>query len=160
MLTPNPAKMEGPALQELLWIAYSGTPRELGSSGLQLLSQPLSQWKNVEDPTSFCIPAVPLISHIWTAEESVFNRLGKCLDPLGKWTAISGISGAFKTTEEKVNSCCSQGQPLLAVSQDYEKWCGPLLTSDDVHSAVVSQTSLKAKRNNKFCLLSNLEQFL
>ena len=59
MLTPNTMKMEG--LQELLQSTDSGASGVLGSSDLQLLSQPLPQWKNVEDPVSFCIPAVPLI---------------------------------------------------------------------------------------------------
>ena len=58
-LTPNPTKMEDPLLQELLQIADSEAPRELGTSELQLLSQALSQWKNVNHPVSFCIPAVP-----------------------------------------------------------------------------------------------------
>ena len=71
-LTLNPTKMEDPLLQELLQIADSEAPGELGSSDMQLLSQPLSQWKNVEHPASFCIPAVPLE---WVrTEESYLNR--------------------------------------------------------------------------------------
>ena len=53
MLTPNPTKMEDLLLQELPQIADSEAPGELGSSELQLLSQPLSQWKDVEHPVSF-----------------------------------------------------------------------------------------------------------
>ena len=49
-------------LQDLLQIAHSGASGELRSSDLQLLSQPLPQWKIVEDPVSFCIPVVPSIS--------------------------------------------------------------------------------------------------
>ena len=59
-LAPNLTKMEDPLLQELLQIADSEAPGEHGSSDLQVLSQPLSQWKNVEKPVSFCITAVPL----------------------------------------------------------------------------------------------------
>ena len=41
-LAPNPMKMEDPLLKELLQIANSEAPGALGSSDLQLLSQPLS----------------------------------------------------------------------------------------------------------------------
>ena len=68
-LTPNSTKMEDPLLQELLQNADSEAPGELGSSDLQLLSLPLSQWKDVEHPVNFCIPAVPSES-VRTAEEA------------------------------------------------------------------------------------------
>ena len=61
--------MEDLLLQKLLQIAYFETYGELGSSKLQLVSQALSQWKNVEHPVSFCIPAVPS-ECVQTAEES------------------------------------------------------------------------------------------
>jgi len=35
---------------------------------------------------------------------------------------------------------------LLAASQNYEKRCGPLMTSDDVQSAVVAQVPLNEER--------------
>ena len=69
-LVPNPMKMEDPLLQELLQIANSEVPGELGSSDLQHLPQPLSQWKN---PVSSCIPAVPS-ECVRTAEESYLDR--------------------------------------------------------------------------------------
>ena len=37
---------------------------------------------------------------------------------------------------------------LLVASQDYEKQCGSLMTSDDIQSAVVAQVPLNTKRNN------------
>ena len=39
---------------------------------------------------------------------------------------------------------------LLATSQEYEKRHGPLMTSDDVQSAVVAQVPLNTKRNNNW----------
>ena len=39
---------------------------------------------------------------------------------------------------------------LLAASQDYEKRCGLLMTSDDVQSAVTAQVPLNTKRNNNW----------
>ena len=39
---------------------------------------------------------------------------------------------------------------MLATSQEYEKRCGPLMTSDDVQSAVVAQVPLNTKRNNNW----------
>ena len=82
-LTPNPTKMEDPLLQELLQIADSGAPKNLGSSDLQLLSQPLSQWKNVENPVSFCIPAVLLEcvllkNRTWTTLTRPIKRMNCC----------------------------------------------------------------------------------
>ena len=71
-LTPNPTKMEDPLLQELLQITDSEAPGELVSN-LQLLAQPSSQWKNVQHPVSFCIPAIPL-ECIRTAAESHLDR--------------------------------------------------------------------------------------
>ena len=68
-LKPIPTKMEEPLLQELLQIAHSEAPRELGSSDLPLLSQPLSQWKN---PVNY-IPAVPS-ECVQTAEKSYLDR--------------------------------------------------------------------------------------
>ena len=61
--------MEDPLLQELLQNADSEAPGELGSSDLQLLSLPLSQWKDVEHPVNFCILAVPSES-VRAAEEA------------------------------------------------------------------------------------------
>ena len=59
-LTLNFTKTEDPLLQKLLQIADSEAAGELGNSDLQLLLQPLSQWKNVVNPVSFCIPVFPL----------------------------------------------------------------------------------------------------
>ena len=53
-----PTKMKDLLLQELLQIAGSEARGELGSCELRLLSQPLSQWKDVQNPVSFCIPTV------------------------------------------------------------------------------------------------------
>ena len=78
-LTPNPTKMEDPLLQELLQNADSEAPGELGSSDLQTLSLLLSQWKDVEHPVNFCIPAVPSDS-VRTTEEAYVPSL---LEPLG-----------------------------------------------------------------------------
>ncbi len=140
-LTPNPTKMEDPLLQELLQIAYFETYGELGSSKLQLLSQALSQWKNVEYPVSFCIPAVPS-ECVQTAEESYLNR------PYSThWEdeLLFQASQAFSKEQEE-----EEDARLLAASQDYEKRCGPLMTSDDVKSAVVAQVPLNTKRNNNW----------
>ena len=38
---------------------------------------------------------------------------------------------------------------LLAVSQHYEKKCGPLMSSEDIQSAVLAQTPLKYERSTK-----------
>ena len=65
----DPYEVEEPLLQELLQIAHSEAPRELGSSDLPLLSQPLSQWKN---PVNY-IPAVPS-ECVRTAEKSYLDR--------------------------------------------------------------------------------------
>ena len=145
MLTLNPTKVEGLTLQELLQITDSGASGELGSSDLQLLSLWLSQWKNVEYPVSVCISAVLPISHIRTAEESVVQP--SFLDPFGGWTAVAGLSGVSKQHKEEDSLlqwgvAAGEGKgglatPLLAVSQDYEKRCDPLITSDDVQSAVI-----------------------
>ena len=134
--------MKALALQELLEIADSGAPRELGSSDLQLLSQPLSQWKNVEDPGSFCIPTVPSISDVRSAEESFFDRpyLTDWEDEL----LLQASQEFSKQQEEEEDSL------LLAASQDYEKRCGPLMTSEDVQSAVIAQVPLNTKRNNNW----------
>ena len=111
-LTPNPTKMEDPLLQELLQIADSEAPAELGSSDLQLLSQPVSQWKNVEHPVSFCIPVVHSES-VRTAEEAYLN--------CPHWThwedeLLLQVSQAFlKEQEEEEDSL------LLAASQEYKK---------------------------------------
>ena len=44
-----------------------------GAKLLQLLSEPVFQWKNVEHPVSFCIPVVCSES-VRTAEEAYLNR--------------------------------------------------------------------------------------
>ena len=139
MLTPISTKMEG--LQVLLQIADAGTSGELGSSDLQLLSQPLSQWKNVEDPGSFCIPVVPSISNVRTAEESFFGHLFST-----HWEdeLLLQVSQAFLEQPEEEE----EYSLLLAALQDYKKRCGPQMTNDDVQSAFVAQVLLNTKRNN------------
>ena len=136
-LTPNPTKMEDPLLQELLQNADSEAPGELGSSDLQLLSLPLSQWKDVEHPVNFCIPAVPSES-VRTAEETYHPYSNHWEDEL-----LLQASQAFSQEQEEEEDVL-----LLAASQEYEKRCGPLMTSDDVQSAVVAQVPLNTKRNN------------
>ena len=130
---PNPTKMEDPLLQELLQIANYETPAEFGSSDLQFLLQPLSQWKDVEHPVSFCIPAVPL-ECVQTAEELYLDRPHSTAweDEL-----LLQASQAFtKEQEEEEDSL------LLAALLDYKERCGPLMTSDDVQSAVIAQVPL------------------
>ena len=122
-------------LQELLQIAHSEAPRELGSSDLPLLSQPLSQWKN---PVNY-IPAVPS-ECVQTAKKSYLDR------PYSThWEdkLLLQASQAFSNQQE-------EDSLLLAASQDYEKRCGPLMTSDDVQSAVTAQVPLNTKRNNNW----------
>ena len=136
-LKPIPTKMEEPLLQELLQIAHSEAPRELGSSNLPLLSQPLSQWKN---PVNY-IPAVPS-ECVRTAEKSYLDR------PYSThWEdeLLLQASQAFSNQQEE-----EEDSLLLAASQDYEKRCGPLMTSDDVQSAVTVQVPLNTKRNNNW----------
>ena len=125
---------EDPLLQELLKNADSG---ELGSSDLQLLSLPLSLWKDVEHPVNFCIPAVPSES-VRAAEEAYHPYSTHWEDEL-----LLQASQAFSQEHEEEEDAL-----LLAASQDYEKRCGPLMTSDDVQSAVVAQVPLNTKRNN------------
>ena len=140
-LTPNPTKLEDPLLQELLQFPDSEAPGELGSSDLQLLSQPLSQWKDVEHPVSFCIPAVPL-ECVQAAEELYLDRPHSTTweDEL-----LFQVSQAFtKGQEEEEDSL------LLAASQDYKERCGPLMTSDDVQSEFIAQVPLNTKRNNNW----------
>ena len=138
-LTPNPTKMEDPLLQELLQNADSEAPGELGSSDLQLLSLPLSQWKDVEHPVNFCIPAVPL-EPVRTAEEVYHPYSNHWEDEL-----LLQASQAFSQEQAEEEDAL-----LLAASQEYEKRCGPLMTSDDVQSAVVAQVPLNTKRNNNW----------
>ena len=136
-LKPIPTKMEEPLLQELLQIAHSEAPRELGSSDLPLLSQPLSQWKNLVN----YIPAVPS-ECVRTAEKSYLDR------PYSThWEdeLLLQASQAFSNQQEE-----EEDSLLLAASQDYEKRCGPLMTSDDVQSAVTAQVPLNTKRNNNW----------
>ena len=128
-------------LQELLQIAISAAPAEFGSSDLQLLLQPLSQWKDVEHPVNFWIPAVPL-DCIWTAEESYLEHP---YSTTWEDELLLQASEAFtKEQEEEEDSL------LLAALQDYEKRCGPLMTSHDVQSAVIAQVPLNTKRNNNW----------
>jgi len=91
-LTPNPTKMEDPLLQELLQIADYEAPGELGSRDLQLLVQPLLQWKNVQHPVSFCIPAV--------LSECVLlkNRTWTILTiPIKRMNCVAGFSDILDT---------------------------------------------------------------
>ena len=107
-LKPIPTKMEEPLPQELLQIAHSEAPRELGSSNLPLLSQPLSQWKN---PVNY-IPAVPS-ECVRTAEKSYLDR------PYSThWEdeLLLQASQAFSNQQEE-----EEDSLLLAASQDYEK---------------------------------------
>ena len=137
----NPTKMEDPLLQEVLQIADSEAPREFGSSNLQLLLQSLSQWKNVKHPVGFCIPVV-LSKCVRTAEESYLE----C--PYSThWEdeLLLQASQAFSKEQGEEEDAL-----LLVASQDYEKRCGPLMTSDDVQSAVVAQVPLNTKRNNNW----------
>ena len=138
-LTPNSTKMEDPLLQELLQSADFEAPGELGSSNLQLLSQPLSQWKDVEHPVNFCIPVVPSES-VRTAEEAYHPYSTH-------WEAelLLQASQAFSQEHEEEEDAL-----LLAASQEYEKRCGPLMTSDNVQSAVVAQVPLNSKWNNNW----------
>ena len=138
-LTPNPTKMEYPLRQELLQIADSEAPGELGSSDLQLLSQPLSQWRDLEHPVSFCIPAAP--SECVRTAASYLDR------PYSThWEdELLQASQAFSKEQEE-----EEDARLLAVAQDYEKRCGLLMTSDDVQSAVVAQVPLNTKRTNNW----------
>ena len=136
-LKPIPTKMEEPLLQELLQIAHSEAPRELGSSDLPLLSQPLSQWKNLVN----YIPAVPS-ECVRTAEKSYLDR------PYSTYwedELLLQASQAFSNQQEE-----EEDSLLLAASQDYEKRCGPLMTSDDAQSAVTAQVPLNTKRNNNW----------
>ena len=137
-LTRNPTKMEYLLLQELLQIAGSEAPGELGSSDLQLLSQPLSQWRDVEHPVSFCIPAAP--SECVQTAASYLDRPNST-----HWEdeLLLQASQTFSKEQEEEEDVL-----LLAASQDYEKPCGPLMTSDDVQSPVVAQVPLNTKRNN------------
>ena len=117
--------------------AHLEAPRELGSSDLPLLSQPLSQWKN---PVNY-IPAVPS-ECVRTAEKSYLDR------PYSThWEdeLLLQASQAFSNQQEE-----EEDSLLLAASQDYEKRCGPLMTSDDVQSAVTAQVPLNTKRNNNW----------
>ena len=44
---------------------------------------------------------------------------------------------------------------LLAASQHYEKRCSPLMSSEDIHSAVLDQVPLNTKRSTKKCHFSS-----
>ena len=105
MLTLNPTKVKGPSLQKMLQIADFGATGELGSSDVQLLSQPLSQGKNVDDPVSFDIPAVPLISDDQTAEELFFDCpfLTHWEDEL---LLQRTVSRAFRNNGRRKSLCC------------------------------------------------------
>ena len=105
-------KMEDPLLQELLQNADSEAPGELGSSDLQLLSLPLSQWKDVEHPVNFCIPVVPSES-VRTAEEAYLNRP---YSTLWEDELLLQASQAFLQEQEEEEDAL-----LLAASQEYEK---------------------------------------
>ena len=133
--------MEDPLLQELLQIANYETPAEFGSSDLQFLLQPLSQWKDVEHPVSFCIPDVPS-ECIRPAEELYLDYP---YSTASEDKLLLQVSQSFtKEQEEEEDSL------LLAALQDYEKRCGPLMTSHDVQSAVIAQVPLNTKRNNNW----------
>ena len=113
--------MEDLLLQELLQNADSEAPGELGSSDLQLLSLPLSQWKDVEHPVNFCIPAVPSES-ARAAEEAYHPYLTHWEDEL-----LLQASQAFSQKQEEEEDAL-----LLAASQECEKRRGPLMTSDNI----------------------------
>ena len=86
---------------------------------------------------SFCIPAVPS-KCIRRAEESYWDS-----PYLTHWEdeLLLQASQAFSKEQEEEEDAL-----LLTESQDYEKRCGPLMTSDDVQSAV----PLNTKRKNNW----------
>ena len=55
------------------------------------------------------------------------------------------VSQAFLKEQEEEEDAL-----LLVALQDYEKRCGPLMTSDDVQSVVIAQVPLNTKRNNNW----------
>ena len=94
----------------------------------------------MEDPVNY-IPAVPSES-VRTAEKSYLDR------PYSThWEdeLLLQASQAFSDQQEE-----EEDSLLLAASQDYEKRCGPLMTSDDVQSAVTAQVPLNIKSNNNW----------
>ena len=89
---------------------------------------------------SFCISAVPL-KCVRTAEELYLDR------PYSThWEdeLLLQASQAFSKEQEEEDTL------LLVASQDYEKRCGLLMTSDDGQSAVVAQVPLNTKGNNNW----------
>ena len=129
-LTPNPTKMEDLLLQELLQIADSEAPGELGSSNLQLLSQPLSQWKNV------ILWASAFLQFFRNVSELLKNRTLTVLTrPIGRMNCccMQASQAFLKEQGEEEDTL------LLVASQDYEKCCGLLMNSEDIQSAVVAQ---------------------
>ena len=67
-----------------------------------------------------------------------------CVCPHWEDELLLQASQAFSKEQEEEDAL------LLAASQDYEKQCGPLMTSDGVQSAVVAQVPLNIKRNNNW----------
>ena len=100
-------------LEELLGTAASDAPVECGSNVFDLLSQPLSIWGDVDDRSGFCIPAVPTECVRLNAESPADDLLLRA-------------SPLFAREEEKEEDAL-----LLAASQQYEKRCGPLMSSED-----------------------------
>ena len=105
-------------MQELLQIADSEAPRELGSSDLQLLSQPLSQWQNLEKPVSFWTGSFGMHLNCWriVLGSPLFN-------PLGGRTAVAGI---FETTRGgrrlSVVGCVTGPREAMWPAND-QWWC-------------------------------------
>lgn len=90
----NPTKIVG-----LCCCKNSEAREELARSNLQLLLQPLlSQLKNVENPWTFAFLRV-LWMH-WNCWRIIFVL--SLLDPLGDWTALTGISGISERTRGRL----------------------------------------------------------
>ena len=86
---------------------------------------------------SFCIPAVPTGCVGLNAESPTDDLLLQA-------------SQLFAKKEEE-----EEGALLLAASQHYEKRCSPLMSSEDIHSAVLDQVPLNTKKSTKKCHFSS-----
>ena len=89
---------------------------------------------------SFCIPAAPS-----ECVRTAASYLDRPYSTHWEDELLLQASQAFSKEQEE-----EEDARLLAVLQDYEKRCGPLMTSDDVQSAVVAQVPLNTKRNDNW----------
>ena len=138
-LTPSPTKMEDPLLQELLQIMILRLLENLGAVSYN------SCRRHCHNGRMWTILwASAFLQFLWSVQTAEESYLDYPYSTHWEDELLLQASQAFSKEQEEEDAL------LLAASQDYEKQCGPLMTSDGVQSAVVAQVPLNIKRNNNW----------